>query len=308
MTGYNGQSFYLAFVHDSYDGYYLLLDNISIVNTSQSYTITVTSASNAMGTVTGGGTYSAGAEVSIEATANAGYRFTGWNDNVTDNPRTFTATANASYIGYFADLGTNELHYDNGTVANSMGAGGSIYWAVRFPASVLTSYTTLNSVRIMDMYAGSYQVRICQGGTDAPGTQIASQTFSLSGTEDWYNAVFSSPVTINPSQALWIVLYNTGVNYPAAGSTYAGNPDGSWVSLNDSTWNSICDFGFYYTWMVRPVLSSGSVPQTYTITAVSANISMGEVIGGGTYAAGTTVQLMANAYPACPDCRKNYRR
>ncbi|MBQ9508400.1 MAG: T9SS type A sorting domain-containing protein, partial [Bacteroidales bacterium] len=238
-----------------------------------------------------------GASVSLEATANAGYRFTGWDDGNTDNPRNFTAMANASYTAYFADLGTNELHYDNGTLANSMGAGGTLYWAVRFPASVLSSYNTLNSVRIWDQYAGSYEVRICQGGTDAPGTQLASQTFSLNGTEDWYNATLSTPVTINPAQPLWIVLYNTGVSYPAAGSTYAGNPDGSWVSLDGNSWNQIYAYGnFYYTWMVRPVLSSGSTPQTYTITAVSANTSMGEVIGGGSYPAGTTVQLMANAY------------
>lgn len=297
LAGYNGQSFYLAFVHDSYDGYYLLLDNISIVNTSQSYTITATSANNAMGTVTGGGSYSAGSEVTLEVTANPGYRFTGWNDGNTDNPRTFTAMANASYTAYFADLGTNELHYDNGTLANSMGAGGTLYWAVRFPASVLTSYNTLNSVRIWDQYAGSYEVRICQGGTDAPGTQLASQTFSLNGTEDWYNATLSTPVTINPAQPLWIVLYNTGVSYPAAGSTYAGNPDGSWVSLDGTTWNSICDYNYYLSWMIRPVLSTGSTPQTYTITAVSSNDAMGTVLGGGPYTAGTTVQLTANAAP-----------
>ena len=293
LSGYNGQSFYLAFVHDSYDGYVVLLDNISIVDASVSYTITATSANTAMGTVSGGGTYSSGTEVSLEATANAGYRFTGWDDGTTDNPRSFTAMANASYTAYFADLGTNELHYDNGTFASSMGAGGTIYWAVRFPASVLTSYNTLNSVRIMDMYAGSYQVSVCQGGTDAPGTQLASQSFNLSGTEDWYNAILSTPVTINPSQPLWIVLYNTGVNYPAAGSTYAGNPDGSWVSLDGTTWNSICDYNFYISWMIRPVLSSGSTPQTYTITATSANNTMGSVTGGGTYAAGSTVTLTA---------------
>ena len=296
LVGHNGQSFYLAFVHDSYDGYYLLLDNISIVNTSQSYTITATSANTSMGTVTGGGTYTSGAEVSLQATANAGYRFTGWNDGNTDNPRTFTAMANASYTAYFADLGTNELHYDNGTYESSMGAGGTLYWAVRFPASVLSSYNILSSVRIWDAYAGSYEVRVCQGGTDAPGTQLASQTFTLNGTGAWFDATFSTPVTINPSQPLWIVLYNTGVTYPAAGSSYAGNADGSWISLDGSTWNSICDYGYYYTWMIRPVLSSGSTPQTYTITAVSANTNMGTVTGGGTYNAGTTVQLIANAY------------
>ncbi|MBP5649957.1 MAG: T9SS type A sorting domain-containing protein, partial [Bacteroidales bacterium] len=295
LSGHNGQSFYLAFVHDSYNGYVVLLDNISIVDASVSYTITATSANTTMGTASGGGTYSSGTEVTLEAVANPGYRFTSWNDGITDNPRNFTAMANASYTAYFADLGSNELHYDNGTYQSSMGAGGTLYWAVRFPASVLTTYTTLNSVRIMDIYAGSYEVRICQGGTDAPGTQVASQTFSLSGSGDWYDATFTSPVSINSNQPLWIVLYNTGVTYPAAASTYAGNPDGSWISLDGTTWNSICDYNYYLSWMVRPVLSAGSVPQTYTITAVSANTSMGEVIGGGTYAAGATVQLTANA-------------
>ena len=296
LSGYNGQSFYLAFVHDSYDGYYLLLDNVSIVNSSLSYTITATSSNTAMGTVTGGGTYTSGSEVTLAATANAGYRFTGWDDGTTDNPRSFTATANASYTAYFADLGTNELHYDNGAYYNGMGAGGTIYWAVRFPASVLTSYTTLSSVRLWDAYAGSYVVRICQGGTTAPGTQLASQTFTLSGTYGWYDATFSTPVTIDPTQALWVVLYNTGVDYPASASTYAGNADGSWVSLDGNSWNTICNYGYNLTWMIRPVLYSGSIPQNYTITAISANDAMGTVTGGGTYPAGTTVQLTATAY------------
>ena len=296
LSGHNGQSFYLAFVHDSYDGYYLLLDNISIVNTSQSYTITATSANTAMGTVTGGGTYTSGTAVSLQATANAGYRFTGWDDGNTDNPRNITVMANASYTAYFADLGTDELHYDNGTYYTGMGTGGAMYWAVRFPASVLTSYNTLYSVRIWDAYAGSYEVRICQGGTTAPGTQVASQTYTLDGTFGWYDATFPTPVTIDPTQTLWVVLYNSGVDYPASASTYAGNADGSWVSLNGNTWNSICDYGYYLTWMIRPVFSSGSTPQTYTVTAVSANTSMGTVTGGGTYNAGTTVQLTATAY------------
>lgn len=297
LSGYNGQSFYLAFIHDSYDGYYLLLDNISIVNASQSYTITATSANAAMGNVTGGGTYTSGAEVSLQATANAGYRFTGWNDGNTDNPRSFTAIANASYTAYFDDLGTNELHYDNGAYNTGMGAGGTIYWAVRFPASVLTSHNTLYSVRIWDSYAGSYDVRICQGGTTAPGTQVASQTFTLSGTFGWYDATFSTPVTIDPTQALWVVLYNSGVDYPASASTYAGNADGSWVSLDGNNWNSICDYGYNLTWMIRPVFSAGSTPQTYTVTAVSANTTMGTVTGGGTYSSGAEVTLEAVANP-----------
>ncbi|MBO6051680.1 MAG: choice-of-anchor J domain-containing protein, partial [Bacteroidales bacterium] len=283
-----------GFVGDHGLYYSWMVRPVLSASTLQTYTITVVSSNNTMGTVSGGGTYTSGAEVTLEAMANPGYRFTGWNDNVTENPRSFTATSNASYTAYFADLGTNELHYDNGTIVNSMGAGGNIYWAVRFPASVLTSYNTLNSIRIWNQYAGSYEVRICQGGTDAPGTQLATQTYTLSGTGAWFDATLSTPVTINPAQPLWIVLYNTGVTYPAAGSTYAGNPDGSWVSLDGNNWNSICDYGYYLSWMIRPVLSAGSTPQTYTITALSSNNSMGTVTGGGSYTAGTTVQLIAN--------------
>jgi hypothetical protein len=297
LSGYNGQSFYLAFEHNSYNGYYLILDNISIVNELQTYTIIATSSDTSMGTVTGGGSYIAGTEVSLEATANEGYRFMGWNDGSTDNPRVFSVLGDASYIGYFADLGTNELHYDNGVYFGSMGGGGALYWAVKLPASVLSPYNTLSSVRLWDVYAGSYEVRVYQGGTNAPGTQIYTQTYSLNGNNAWYDAVFSSPVAINSSEALWIVLYNANVTHPAAGSTYVGNPDGSWVSLDGDTWSSVYDAGYPFTWMLRPVLSSGSPVQTYTITAVAADTTMGVVIGSGTYAAGSTIQLIANPNP-----------
>ena len=115
LTGYNGQTFRLAFVHKSYDGHYLLLDDVSIANTSASYTISVSSASPSMGTATGGGTYSGGATAELTATANSGYRFTGWNDGNTENPRTVTVTGNATYTAQFANLGGSEHHYDNGS-------------------------------------------------------------------------------------------------------------------------------------------------------------------------------------------------
>ena len=48
----------------------------------------------AMGSVTGMGTYNKGETVTLTATANQGYRFVGWSDEVTDNPRTVTADVN----------------------------------------------------------------------------------------------------------------------------------------------------------------------------------------------------------------------
>ena len=48
----------------------------------------------AMGSVTGMGTYDKGTTVTLTATANQGYRFVSWGDEVTDNPRQVTADVN----------------------------------------------------------------------------------------------------------------------------------------------------------------------------------------------------------------------
>ena len=49
---------------------------------------------NAMGSVTGMGTYNKGESVTLIANANEGYRFVSWGDEVTDNPRTVVAEVN----------------------------------------------------------------------------------------------------------------------------------------------------------------------------------------------------------------------
>ena len=69
-------------------------------------TITVISANESMGTVSGSGEYEVGAEVTITATANQGYRFANWNDGNTNNPRTITVAEDATYIASFAAEGT----------------------------------------------------------------------------------------------------------------------------------------------------------------------------------------------------------
>ena len=67
------------------------------------YTVTVISANDSMGTVSGGGTYEAGSQVTITATAAEGYRFVSWNDGNTDNPRIITVTEDATYIATFEE-------------------------------------------------------------------------------------------------------------------------------------------------------------------------------------------------------------
>lgn len=65
------------------------------------YTITAVPNDSAMGTVTGGGEYEADATATLTATPNSGYVFVNWNDGNTDNPRTITVTADATYTANF---------------------------------------------------------------------------------------------------------------------------------------------------------------------------------------------------------------
>ncbi len=69
----------------------------------QNYTITVSSANNAQGTVVGSGSYENGKTATLVAVPSAGYKFVQWNDGNTDNPRTITVTGNATFIATFAE-------------------------------------------------------------------------------------------------------------------------------------------------------------------------------------------------------------
>lgn len=58
----------------------------------------------AMGGVSGMGTYDKGETVTLTATANGGYRFVSWSDEVTDNPRTVVAEVNGvTYSAIFEE-------------------------------------------------------------------------------------------------------------------------------------------------------------------------------------------------------------
>ncbi len=65
------------------------------------YTVTVSTENDNMGTVIGGGKYTVGSEVTIEAVAKDGYDFVLWSDGNTDNPRTITVHDDAEYTAVF---------------------------------------------------------------------------------------------------------------------------------------------------------------------------------------------------------------
>ncbi len=93
----------LVFRYISDDKYYLYLDNVVINQLSvlQQYVVTAETNNAEWGTVSGGGTYLEGSQITLTATAAAGYLFVGWQDGVTENPRTVTVTADTTFTATF---------------------------------------------------------------------------------------------------------------------------------------------------------------------------------------------------------------
>lgn len=70
--------------------------------TVNTYTITATAGTG--GTVSGGGTYNYGAEVTLIAEPSAGYKFKRWTDGDTNASRKITVTGAASYVAEFEKI------------------------------------------------------------------------------------------------------------------------------------------------------------------------------------------------------------
>ena len=86
------------------------------------YTLTVLSADTTMGSVSEGGTWAEGEEVTIEAYPIDGYHFTQWDDGVTDNPRVVTLTSDTSFTAFFEE----DIHYYTLTVLSADATMGTV--------------------------------------------------------------------------------------------------------------------------------------------------------------------------------------
>ncbi len=206
------------------------------------------------------------------------------------------------------------IYYDDGTYGTSIGVGGgTIYWGTMFPASMITE----NRLTKVALYENDYNtntitVYIYQGGTSAPGTLVYTQTVTPVGGDAFHEITLSSPVTIDPSQNLWVVFGEYGT-YPANACVDSGVANNRWVSLDGSEWMDVAEAGVPgYGWMIRayvevsgggggdsPIWSNCLVKPSpveyYAITATANPTAGGTVTGGGTYEAGQTCTLTATA-------------
>ena len=249
------------------------------------YTIIVSSNNDAWGTVSGGGEYETGTSIQLTATPAEGCHFVQWNDMNTETVRTVMVTSNASYTATFAQNGSEITFYT---------------------VTVLSNDETMGSVSGSGTYAVGSQVVLTATPVQGyhfvqwnDGNDNATRTVTVTG-DITYTAYFEA----NP-----VVTYNvTALSNNDAWGTVSGS--GTYNEGEVAILTALPNQGYHFAqWNdgnvdnPRIVNVSGNAsytayfeadaPTQYTLTVVSNNPAWGTVTGGGTYAAGTPVELTA---------------
>ena len=137
------------------------------------------------------------------------------------------------------------LYYDDGTNEDAIGLqnGGSFYWGIKFPAAAMSQYEGCSVTKIgyFDYAAHTGTVRIYNGSNgNAPGTLIGTYNYTANGTSDWVEWTIPA-VAFDNTQDLWIVMNNANGQYVAALGPYTGDPNGTMISTDGSTWYTLED-------------------------------------------------------------------
>lgn len=117
------------------------------------YTLTVTSNDPELGSVTGSGTYPAGASVKIAAFPMPTAAFLKWSDGNTDNPRTVLVNSNKEFVAEFAAVNTYTITVESANPTMGKVNGGGTFTqgstteisAVAFDGYVFTSWNDGNT-------------------------------------------------------------------------------------------------------------------------------------------------------------------
>lgn len=216
------------------------------------------SASADDGVVTGAGTYSFGDTITLTATAtNEWTRFLQWSDGCRYNPRSTVATGgDLEFTAVFAPVMNDTLRYH--TCDNAMnrasnlpdGIGTDTVWGIKIPAAAIKPGSQLNAVRFMGRKLTHYTLTIMSGET-TPDNELFSHYFfgNLDYNYTFFTYNLPSPISLDGSQSLWIVLKCTELDTPGVFSIYGGNPNSM---LSGADLSPMAD-SWKFSWMIEGI-------------------------------------------------------
>jgi hypothetical protein len=267
---------------------------VTLTLSSVTHVVAASASPASGGTVSGAGTYTAGASATLVAAPAAGFEFVSWTEGSTQVATTPT---------YQFTVSANRI-----LVAN-------------FRATQLTITTSASP---------SNGGATSGGGTYAPGASVAvtavpSSGFAFSGWMEGSATVWGSPTyTFTASASRTLVATFVPASSPSYAITTSSNPSsggstsgaGSYVAGASATVSATAASGYAFTnWMEGGSVVSTSAaytftananralvatftstaPGSYTITTSSNPAAAGTTTGAGSYAAGTGVSVTATA-------------
>ncbi|MBQ8956937.1 MAG: choice-of-anchor J domain-containing protein [Bacteroidales bacterium] len=245
------------------------------------YTVSAYVSPAGSGTVTGTGTYQAGATCTLTAIANSGYTFDHWNDGNTQNPRTVTVNNNMSFTAYFTSSQYTITVNANPSAGGTVTGGGTYAYG----ATVVLTATPNSGYEFLQWSDGvSISTRIITVTGNATYTALFSN-----GSSQFYTlTVTSNSPFLGETSGSGTYPAGSEVEISAYPSVYAhfikwndGNTENPRNVVVNSDMEFVAEFG---------------TAEQYTIEVVSANEAMGQAFGGGTFTEGDVIEISAVAY------------
>ena len=146
----------------------------------------------------------------------------------------------------------------NGSYSSSVGAGSDITWGHKYPAALLAGRNYLDNVQFYVSYAGTYDLTIYQSnGTPSANDMLYQHTYVLNNTESYATLTLYDQIALDDTKDLWVVLHNAGVQYPASGTEFNGDPNSCLVYYNGA-WTPVYELNasLLYTWMIKTTTST----------------------------------------------------
>ena len=237
-------------------------------------TIVVNNNNPTMGTVSGSGTYYYQNPVVISATPYTGHHFTTWNDGISTNPRTVIVSQDSVFTANFAVNVYTVIATSNNTSMGIVTGGGS--------------YPYLANAELMaTAYYGHHFVQWSDSSTVNPRTlQIISDTALTA-----FFAPNTYTVTVTSNDTTMGNVFGSGTyNYGATVTLSATAAYGyHFVQWNDGNFDNprILTVTSNATYTAQFALN------TYSLTVLSNNTTMGTVSGSGNYPHNTPVYISA---------------
>jgi uncharacterized repeat protein (TIGR02543 family) len=257
--------------------------------TVTSYTLT-TSATN--GTVTktpNQTTYTSGQTVSLKATPNTGYTFTGWSGALTGttNPATLVMNSNKSVTANFAATSTGNTKKKVGNATAFTGVATALNR--RAVPYTMSEAGELESISIYhNGGSGQMLMGVYSDSSSRPGTRLGvTNAVTVNASAGWQTVSLQSAVSVAAGQKLWLawVLQNSVGIRAAAGTPGRAEAGTTWSGGMPTTFGTSTVGSYIY-----------SIYATYRTGSVSTAVAT-ETVGNTTVFDGVATAMNRRAVP-----------